>query len=154
MNYLERNVRKITIKYSFSGYLNSFKTLIITENHKVKDMQAIMKFNLVKFLFHIHLASTKFEIILKVNVVQRDKNQLLWCIFDYISHHKVDIEKSFEARDCVHYCVCLPLSILWSLSLFKDVFHPCNPGQGIPHFSGDPSPFWTPQALSHLCISP
>lgn len=112
MNYLERNVMKIIMKYSCSGYLNSFKTLKITENHKVKDMQAIMKFNAIKFLFHIHLASTKFEILLKVNVVQRDKNQLLWCVFDYISHHKVDTEKSFEARDCVHYCVCLPLSIL------------------------------------------
>lgn len=35
-----------------------------------------MKFNLVKFLFLIHLASTKFEIIRKANVVQRDKKQL------------------------------------------------------------------------------
>lgn len=34
-----------------------------------------MKFNLVKFLFDIHLASIKSKVIQKVNVVQRDKNQ-------------------------------------------------------------------------------
>lgn len=32
---LERNLRKITIKSSDSGYLNLFKTLKITENQKL-----------------------------------------------------------------------------------------------------------------------
>lgn len=31
---------------------------------------------------------------------------------------------------------------------------PVTQARGIPHFSGVPSPFWDPQALSHLCVSP
>ena len=100
------------MKSSFSGCINSVKTLTTTEGRKVKDTQAVMKFNRLTFPFYIHFNPLKLKPFKKAmcSRVQRDNNQglvqrdkkkknNLRYSFDYMDDPTFHIRISFEARE-------------------------------------------------------
>ena len=52
---------------------------------------------LLNFVFYVHLPCIKVETVGKVNMAQRDKSQLLGCVFNYPDDHKLCISHLFEA---------------------------------------------------------
>lgn len=150
------------MKSSFSGHINSVKTLTITEGRKVKDTQAVMKFNRLTFPFYIHFNPLKLKPFQKAmcSRVQRDNNQglvqrdkknkkqkkttygthlIIWMTL----HSTLEFHLKPE-RLGAYYHICLSPSRPRSLSC-KDAVHPSSLGQRTPGLSGIPR---------LICLSP
>lgn len=127
------------MKSSFSGRINSVKTLTITEGRKVKDTQAVMKFNRLTFPFYIHFNPLKLKPFKKAmcsrvqrdnnqGLVQRDKKKTTYgthLIIWMTPHSTLEFHlKPERLGACYH--ICLSPSRPRSLSC-KDAVHPRGP---------------------------